>query len=205
MKKMFMLLLMAAFILPISCTESKEPTPEPTPEPVKTYTVGEYYSEGLARGIVAWVDESGEHGLLISLDETTSIWSTDMRCLMNYGLFFTLDDGAYNTELIKGLDNWQELYPAFAWCDKKNVSGIDAWFLPSPHEIERASWGLEAINATLAEMGKTTISTGANDAYWTSTEFGIYGAYSFSFFYGEISSYDTNKDFEHFVRAMRKF
>lgn len=51
----------------------------------------------------------------------------------------------------------------------------------------------EAINATLNELGAVPIKIGANDVYWTSTEVGIYDAHTFSFYYGEISSYDTTK------------
>ena len=219
MKKIFMLLLTAAIILPMSCTESTddpgktgtdnpqpEPEPEPEPEPVKTYEVGEYYNEGLAKGVVAYVDETGEHGLVLSLDEGITIWSEEMICLTNYNILFTMEDGAYNTQLIKDLvEGWKDKYPAFAWADKKNAPGLKSWYLPSPYELEFASFGLEAINATLNELGAELIKTGPNDAYWTSTEVGIYDAYTFSFYYGEISSYDTKKNLEHYVRAMRKF
>ncbi len=216
MKKIFMLLLAAAMIMPMSCTES-EPDPVPTPpidnpdngeedEPdAKTYKVGDYYKEGLAEGVVAYVDETGEHGLIISLDEGFAQWSSEYRGLIDLGYPISHDNGAYNTSVIKEIENWKDLYPAFAWCDRKNALGLSSWFLPSIYELEHAYMGLEAINATLAELGETTIATGPNDLYWTSVEVGVQSAYPFSFLYGEISSYDTDKKNEHRVRAMRKF
>ncbi len=216
MKKIVVLLLAAVMIMPMSCTESKldsVPTP-PIDNPddgrgdepeVKTYKVGDYYKEGLAEGVVAFVDETGQHGLIISLDEGFEQWSTEYRGLIDHGYPISHDNGAYNTSVIKELENWKELYPAFAWCDRKNAFGLSSWFLPSIYELEYAYIGLEAINTTLADMDKTTLATGFNDLYWTSVEVGVQSAYPFSFSYGEISSHDTDKKEEHRVRAMRKF
>ncbi|MBR4028310.1 MAG: DUF1566 domain-containing protein [Alistipes sp.] len=216
MKKIVVLLLAAVMIMPLSCTESKPdsvPTPpidnpddgrEDEPE-VKTYKVGDYYKEGLAEGVVAFVDETGQHGLIISLDEGFEQWSTEYMGLIDHGYPISHDNGAYNTSVVKELEDWKELYPAFAWCDRKNALGLSSWFLPSIYELECAYIGLEAINTTLADMDKTTLATGPNDLYWTSVEVGVQSAYPFSFSYGEISSYDTDKKEEHRVRAMRKF
>ena len=66
-----------------SCSEPVTPDPEPDvpqpeqPTPEAKYKAGDYYKSGLAEGIVAYVDESGEHGLLISVDEGYTQWSTE--------------------------------------------------------------------------------------------------------------------------------
>lgn len=228
-KHMLMLLAAAAMITSYSCTkpdvsssgkgegteqegngngENKNEEDEGSSKEPTTYKAGDYYKVGLAEGIVAYVDESGEHGLLISLDETRAAWSTVNEGLTNMGLGFSQSDGAINARIIKSLENWETNYPAFAWCDSKNALGLSAWYLPAMYELEYAYFGLEAINSTLTEMGETTISSdsGVNGKYWTSVEMGNIQAYAFSFHSGDSEDYyDTDKSREHRVRAMRKF
>lgn len=170
-----------------------------------TYEAGDYYKKGMAEGIVAYVDESGEHGLLISMDETRAQWSTEHHMLTVQGGEFSMEDGAQNSEYIRSQENWKEVYPAFAWCHAKNALGLNSWYLPSTYELEYTYHNLEAINATLVGRDLEPIATGVNDLYWTSVEIGVQAAYVFSFNTGEISSYNTDKLNEHRVRAMRKF
>lgn len=40
------------------------------------WAVGDYYEVGNVKGVVVWVDESKEHGKIISLDEKVDIWAT---------------------------------------------------------------------------------------------------------------------------------
>lgn len=226
MKNIFLLLATASLIFTYSCTKPDNDTSDSgegteqegngngennggenngsLPE-TKTYSIGDYYESGLAKGIVVHVDESGEHGLIISLDETRAAWSTEFEMLTQQGGEFSPSDGMSNTRYIKSLDGWQDKYPAFQWCDSKNALGLSAWYLPSYGELEYVNLSLDIINETLTEIGQTTVSKATNDCYWSSTEVGVQTAYAFSFFYGEISSYDTSKTFEHLVRAMRKF
>ncbi|MBO7286507.1 MAG: hypothetical protein J6U69_07945 [Alistipes sp.] len=217
MKREFLSLLMILAMLVCSCSESTvdpgqgndEPTEEPnngTEEPVEPkYKAGEYYKTGLAEGIIAHVDESGEHGLLISLDESYEQWSTDYIMLIVHGGEFSRENGARNTEYIKSQENWEELYPAVAWCNSKNALGLSSWYLPAPTELALAAQNVEAINATLEQMGYDTIATGANQAYWSSEEFGVQGAYAISFATGDFADYGHDKKAYNRVRAMRKF
>lgn len=219
-----MLLAAAAFLFTYACTkpdddrsgkgegteqegngENNENGNGNDPTEPKTYKVGDYYEAGLAKGVVVYADESGEHGLIISLDETRAEWSTVFEMLTQLGGEFSQSDGAANTKLIKTLDGWQEKYPAFKWCDSKNALGLSSWYLPATAELEYVNQAFDAVNATLSEHGATLLSKATDDCYWTSVEVGPQSAYTFSFFYGDISSYDTAKDFRHLVRAMRKF
>lgn len=172
---------------------------------VVTYKPGDYYKSGLAEGIVAFVDESGEHGLLISIDETRAQWSTEYEMLTVMGGEFSMDDGASNSKYIRSQENWEQLYPAFAWCHAKNALGLTSWYLPAIHEFSHVDQNLEAINATLTELGEEPIATGVNDNYWSSVEIGVQSAYAFNFHEGDIASYDLDKLNEHRVRAMRTF
>ena len=210
MKRDFLYILLAMAMFVCSCAE---PTPEgpaqgnEPEEPVveAKYKAGEYYKSGLAEGIIAYVDESGEHGLLISLDEGYEQWSTDYIMLIVQGGEFSRENGERNTKYIKSQENWEELYPAVVWCDNKNALGLSSWYLPAPTELAYAAQNVEAINATLIEKGYDPIATGANQAYWSSEEFGVQGAYAISFATGDFADYGHDKKAYNRVRAMRKF
>ena len=210
MKRDFLYILLAMAMFVCSCAE---PTPEgpaqgnEPEEPVveAKYKAGEYYKSGLAEGIIAYVDESGEHGLLISLDEGYEQWSTDYIMLIVQGGEFSRENGERNTKYIKSQENWEELYPAVAWCDSKNALGLSSWYLPAPTELAYAAQNVEAINATLEEMGYEPIATGVNQAYWSSEEFGVQGAYAINFATGDFADYGHDKKAYNRVRAMRKF
>ena len=215
--KKYLMLIAALSFMAFSCTKpddesgtgttpgGEENTEGGNESTTPAYKAGDYYKAGLAEGIIAWLDETGEHGLLISLDESVTQWSTEYHMIVVQGGELSHTDGQYNTKYIKSLEDWKTLYPAFAWCDGKNALGLSSWFLPAIDELEKAYLALDAINATLNEMELTPISTGPNDSYWTSVEYGVQGAYAFSFAEGEIASYGTNKKDQNFVRAMRKF
>ena len=210
MKREFIPFLLAMVMLVFACSESATTDPEPSvePEPPVTeepkYKPGDYYKSGIAEGIVAYVDESGEHGLIISVDEGMTQWSTDYIMLVVQGGEFSREDGARNTAYIKQQENWEEIYPAVAWCDSKNALGLSSWYLPAPNELAKAAANIEVINATLAEKGFETIATGVNDGYWSSEEYGVQGAYAMSFATGDFADYGHDKKAINRVRAMRK-
>lgn len=219
MKRILMLLAATLVLLPLSCTKPDTPSGPvddtqqggttnegdgDNPE-TKTYKAGDYYKEGLAEGIIAWVDETGEHGLLISLDETRAAWSTEYFGLLDHGYGMTRD-GQYNAKIIKSLEGWNEKYPAFAWCDAKNPRGLSSWYLPAIEELGKALPALKQINETLKSKGCETIADGFGDFYWTSMEMGATLATPGSFNPDvEADMYDCDKMNEHRVRAMRKF
>ena len=226
MKKILILLISALLILPYSsCTKPSpvEPGEEPeeggsgnqnnpedttgggTPEDTVTYAIGDYIEVGLSKAIVYSIDTTGQHGLMMSLDQGRAAWSTEYRMLTNEGGEFSFSDGYYNMQYIKLLNNWQELYPAFAWVDQKNVLGLNAWYLPAISDFELITISFDVINEALTAQGKEPLHNGANDNYWTSVEIGVQDAYAYSFFYNEISSYDTDKKMEHYVIAVRSF
>lgn len=218
----FLMLLVATLTLPFACSEPDNIGSGNGQEPggneddgkddgkddgneVVTYAAGDYYKVGLAEGIVAFVDESGEHGLLISIEETRAKWATDYHMLTVMGGEFSMEDGSKNCKYIREQENWEEVYPAVAWCHAMNALGLSSWYLPAVYELEYVYHNLEAINKTLTEMGAEPIATGVNDQYWSSTEMGVAMAYCFSFADGDIASYNNDKMNEHRVRAMRKF
>ena len=226
MKKILLLIISALLILPYSsCTKPSpvEPGEEPeeggsgnqnnpedttgggTPEDTTTYAIGDYIEVGLSKGLVYHVDTTGKHGLMMSLDQGKAAWSTDYELLTVQGGEFSNSNGFYNMQYIKYLENWQERYPAFAWVDQKNVLGLNAWYLPALSDFELMSISFDVINEALVALGKEPLHDGTMDNYWTSVEIGVQDAYAYSFFYHEISPYDTDKKMEHHVIAVRSF
>lgn len=195
------------------------PGPDPTPQ---LYRIGDHYRAGTAEGIVYKVDETGLHGMIVSLDETVQIWSTEVVDLSWEFGNFSMTDGQANAECIKTIDDWGRKYPAIKWCDAKNMLNLTAWYLPAltetydlfvafnggpPEESPepdstRGEAARNWFNECLTGAGGTPLSV---DDYWTSTQFGAQDTYSFSFYYGDFSPYETDKAKEHRVRAVRKF
>ena len=77
-------------------------TPDPDPDdpdvPAALYEVGDYYEKGFLKGIVFNVDETGEHGYILALDETVTVWSYKDENVM-YGTPAT--NGDYNCALVR--------------------------------------------------------------------------------------------------------
>lgn len=221
MRREFLPLLLSMVMFVCACSESSTEGPGQVDNPNNTeqenpnngeddqneakYKAGEYYKNGLAEGIIAYVDETGEHGLLISLDEGYTQWSTDYIMLVVQGGEFSREDGARNTAYIKSQENWEDLYPAVVWCNSKNALGLSSWYLPAPGELAKAAQHVDAINATLESMGYDVIATGVNESYWSSEEFGVQGAYAISMASGDFADYGHDKKAYNRVRAMRKF
>lgn len=215
MKRLLWMLPVAALTLSVACTESSEQTEDPEPgtevqDPeAPVYKVGDYYKEGLAKGIVVAVDEAGTSGLIMSLDEAELIWSTEYEIITG-AMEVSMEDGYINCEAIKAnIPDWAQTYPAVAWCSKKNPGSLTSWYLPAGHELEgiwTASYEIQdEFNEKLVENGGTALSFGASDHYWSSTDAGPAIAYAYSFETGEIDYYACDKALKHRVRCVRKF
>ncbi len=237
MKKIILLMAGALMVLS-SC--GKDPAPKPddgndpsgggeqpvTPSP-DAYEIGDFYKSGLTKGIVIYVDESGEHGLAVSLKESVEQWSIVAEQPMNSA---PNEDGMLNMQSVQRMDNWQSNYPAFAWCYSLNVNGLEKWYLPSYTELDRlyrayTGVGLSTgsdiepdavkssemtreehkawFNKCLTDNGGAAMCDGL---YWTSDEMGSTAAYAIDFMTGNypyINEMDKAK--LHNVRAICKF
>lgn len=147
---------------------------EMTSKPVagETYAVGDlYYKEGdkeNAIGVVYAVTDGGQHGKVISLDETSLAWSTE-----NVSVGATdIDDGAMNSASIVKIEGNGAKYPANAWCVAKG----QGWYMPSVNEMIAINGVSFLLNVTLQEKG---IPIEAGGRYWTSTEVDADNSYVF--------------------------
>lgn len=74
----------------------------------------------------------------------------------------SMDDGEYNTNKIKSINGWEELFPAFALAEKHNKETNETgWYLPAINEIK-------------------ALASGWYRSYWSSTEKDITNAYYLS-------------------------
>ena len=204
-------------------SSTHEPDPDPEPEPEQTIKVGDYYEQGFIKGIVISVDESSEHGIVVSLNEAEAVWSYKTEEAMGS----LPGSGKYNTECVYKMNDWQNQYPAFFWCSKKNVGQLHNWFIPSMNELAdlyKAYTGHETndtdqdtgstkasdsaskdwFNKCLTDNGGTAISDGV---YWSSNESGPSIVWAFDMGSGTTISEPNmlDKRQKHLVRALAEF
>lgn len=122
------------------------------------WAVGDYYEVGSVKGVVVWVDESKEHGKIISLDEKVDIWATGGY---NTGAK-SEEDGKGNTDKVKDINAELSAFPAFKWC----VAHGEGWHFPAIMEVYYFLNAKATVNSTLEAHNGTKIS----DFYWSSTE-----------------------------------
>lgn len=184
--------------------------------PEGTYEIGDHYDKDGLEGIVGWVDASGQHGLLISLDETGNlVWGTTDSQELNFDAP-NREDGEKNMEAYRA---WaqipehipeNEYYESFVWCDNHGTE----WYLPAVDEWKSVLGNNQRdwLNAAIAEIpGAMPFKY---PYYWTSTEapapnleISDINAYRFHVDSGTVSIYDKcNEDYtDTGVRAFAKF
>ena len=200
-------------------TPTPEPEPEPEPEPAKTYELGDYYEVGGVKGVVYYVDETGEHGRIVSLPEWEAKWQTEHKFAVEAYTVFQMDAGTgyYNWQYITGVPDWKTRFPAFACCNTLNGATVIGWYLPTLRDLEQlyATFNGSAsaevnennralFNAVLTDHGGTALS-GA--VYWSSTEMGPQYTYVSDFgniHVGEASDFSDKLE-THKVRAVKNF
>ncbi len=163
------------------------------------WAVGDYYEVGNVKGVVVWVDESKEHGKIISLDEKVDIWATGGY---NTGAK-SEEDGKGNTDKVKDINAELSAFPAFKWC----VAHGEGWYFPAIMEVYYFLNAKATVNSTLEAHNGTKIS----DFYWSSTEAdeeaseALYGYLKSD---GTATSYGVFKELpegDTLVRAMYQF
>ena len=136
----------------------------------KVYKVGDYYDDGTKQGVVFYVDATGQHGKIVSLDQVEKQWCSSAQ--YNKGIVVgasSESDGKANTDKVMSRSDSAE-YSAFVWCRAK---GKD-WYLPAIDELKLLLLDnsvRQAVNRTLKERWGVALSDiGEYDWYWSSTE-----------------------------------
>ncbi len=179
-----------------------------SPYMVKTKT----YSEGdfAHGGIVFWVDETGQHGLVCAKkDQSTGVrWYAG-----TFGYTRAKGDGPYagkaNTSIIiaahVAIGDDGNTYAARI-CNELQITenGITYgdWYLPSMEELNLMYQNRAKINATAVLHGGSSL---ASAWYWSSTEFFSDKALIIGYPYGNPSSATKSNNTNIGVRAVRAF
>lgn len=163
------------------------------------WAVGDYYEVGNVKGVVVWVDESKEHGKIISLDEKVDIWATGGY---NTGAK-SEEDGKGNTDKVKDINAELSAFPAFKWC----VAHGEGWYFPAIMEVYYFLNAKETVNSTLEAHNGTKIS----DFYWSLTEgeedetAALYGYLKSDGTATSYGDFKENPESDTLVRAMYQF
>ena len=162
-----------------------------TPKPVeRIWKVGDYYNVDGKEGVVFWVDETGKHGKIVSMDQAELQWCTDDEHNKELtGIATDSSNGLNNLRSIMKIAAWKDKYPAFAWCADHG----DGWYLPAIDELKEFLLNDEVhskVNGTLEQKsGSVMYSKGAYKSYRSSTEedkrcaWGVLMSYGFSYYY----------------------
>ena len=162
----------------------------------------------VAMGVVFYVDNTGQHGWAVSLQDepTTYIWglllslnTPDIPTLTNYETAFTAlgDLGGYqNTASIRASGTAYQ-YPAAYQVDFDH-----GWHLPAAAQLYRLYATLGIVNNSLQTVGGVPFPMNAEWSYWSSTESSSYEAWAL---YNSTSLTLVNKSSSLSVRTIRDF
>ena len=185
------------------------PVPAPVANPVanpveKTWKVGDYYNVDGKEGVVFWVDETGRHGKIVSVDQEELQWCTsDEYAKELTGIATDKSDGMKNLQSIMKISDWRNNYPAFAWCADHGTG----WYLPALDELKELLLNdavHDKVNRMLEQKGKSRMSSnGVWGWYWSSTEYNSWCAWFVNLYNGYTTS--GNRGSNTYVRAVSAF
>ena len=167
----------------------------------KELRIGDFYKNGNgASGIIFKLDETKQHGILLSTAELESKWS-GIRPVIRTGLtdyFHGYANMSGFLATLKGRFGPFD-FPAFFWCDNYRPPG---WALPAVEELKALSSNLKIVNQTLEKMGLKKVDEFG--CYWSSTESTDYfSAYYVYMADGKVGN--TSKSSDRKVRAITYF
>lgn len=98
----------------------------------------------------------------------------------------SMDDGEFNTNKIRSINGWEELFPAFALAEKHNKETNETgWYLPAISELN-------------------DLRLRSSYFYWSSTELNIANSYYYLYIYGPTIS-NVSKTTTHSIILFKKF
>ena len=182
---------------------------------VTTYSIGDF-AHG---GIVFWVDETGQHGLVCAKNNQTHTYTTDNDTITTgwsataVGNTQAKGDGPYagkaNTSIIIAAnvalgDNSTVSTYAARICNELQITEggktYSDWYLPSKEELNLMYQNRATIDATAGANGGSNF---ANAMYWSSVEYNSDRAWSH--FFGTDVQDHQGKGVPGMVRAVRAF
>jgi len=160
------------------------------------YTIGQTVTE--LGGIIFYLDESGEHGLVCaSQDQSTGSKWHHGAFTQTKSLDSIVGSGKKNTSKIiisQGLNPY-----AAQLCHDLVLEGFSDWYLPSKEELSLMFTNI----GRGAKAPHKDVGNFASDFYWSSTELDLNFAWAQYFLVGNIFTDLKNHDLR--VRAVRSF
>ncbi len=192
-------------------------------ESVPTYKLFDFYNRKGIQGIVVDVDETGQHGWIVSLDEVKLEW-----CTAPMGTYWPASesktDAAVNLKGVLAVDPTLKAFPAMKWCNDKNKDGIMGWEMPASNTLEMFASCLfkenqqqtvgrfnEAIrncpvDATLKSEIKINWGDLFTKNYYLSSTLSATGRVRVGgFYYGGFNTGTESQNIPYRVRAFHKF
>jgi Protein of unknown function (DUF1566) len=170
-----------------------------------TSTPAHYTGELFGGGIVFWVDNTGQHGLITSLiDLSLTSWSNVTDVLIGPTAQSTWN-GQGNSTAIMGQNGHTN--SAAKWCDTYTNANYGTgiyndWYLPAIDQLSLIYHARYILNKNME--GVSGANKLANDNYWSSTEGDSSTAWAFYLGNGYgYSGYGKSNYYE--VRAVRAF
>lgn len=158
----------------------------------------------VAMGVVFYVDNTGEHGWAVGLQETPGLmWGLSMQNdipqlgnFTNGSLALSDMDGYANTLLIRQDGDSYEHEAAYA------MDFDNGWYLPAAGQIFKLYAESVRLNSSLQLVGGAVIPLDATWIYWTSTEVSNLRAWVL-----DSTNFLTtsDKNYPHSVRSIRSF
>ena len=156
------------------------PLPGIGPRPTKPWVI--------RGGVVFYVDDIGEHGLVAApYDQGSAKWGCYTHLIGGTTTLF--GSGQYNTNIILIGCN-QSGIPARV-CNDLVLNGYDDWFLPSQDELNEMY------------LHENEIGGFTNNSYWSSSEYNYLNSWQISFFTG-VGGW-SSKESLFYIRAIRDF
>ena len=148
-------------------------------------------------GIVIWVDDTGQHGLVCDLTDYAAIWGCNGTEIVGADSF-TVGSGLQNTEDI--LANCQTAGIAARVANDLVAQEYSDWYLPSKEELKYIWLNSFIISERSIALG----GEGLDAYYWTSSEYDADHAWCWDLKFG-ADDHSYSKETPARVRAIRTF
>lgn len=159
----------------------------------EVHRIGDIISCGKAEGVVFYLDRSGMHGKIVSVEHSIKKWCTQSEYILHRDTNAVIDDdGMENLKRIQQIPNWETSYPAFKWCAKLGKE----WYLPTVDDLRLIDKERRAVEGKIGGIEET-------QWYWTSEQESVYCAKYYHFLSGQASG--LGKDNECNVLAVADF
>ena len=178
-------------------------------DPYKINTPSTHYvGELFGGGIIYYIDQTGEHGLIASLDDLDGGSGVKWGLYTDVANCENMTDGATNTATIIAAS--PAAGTAAVLCNDYTGGGFTDWYLPANRELYLLCSQDILIDQVLDNDGDGTTNGFSQEylaptygRYWSSTEDSGNFAWGYYFFTG--NSDNSLKDYTYRVRAVRAF